>query len=187
MCYIRGILKEKGYNLTSCSVCGVLRRNIINKFARENKFNLVVTGHNLDDEAQAFLMNVFTNKMAVTARLGPKTGILKTKVFVPRVKPLYFCTEEEVTIYSKLIGLDVIYEHCPCRVNVLRAEVGEILNKFEKNHPGSKHAIINSFLDIIPILKKEYKIKTPINICKHCGEPTSKTVCRVCDILKKLK
>lgn len=185
LCYIRDLLKKKGYAYTSCAICGVLRRYIINKFARENKFNTVATGHNLDDEAESFLMNIFKNKMNITARLGPKTGILKTKVFIPRVKPLYFNTEEEVVIFSKLLKLNVVYEKCPCRAHVFREDVEKILDNVEKKHPGTKYAVVNSFLEVLPTLKEFYK-KEALNVCEKCEEPTSGKVCKTCEIISKL-
>lgn len=186
LCYIKSLLRKKGYEYTGCAICGVLRRYIINKFARERKFSLVVTGHNLDDEAESFLMNIFKNKMDVTARLGIKTGIFRIKSFVPRIKPLYFHTERETTLFSKLHKFKVVYEKCPCRVHVLRAQVEKLLDEFEKKQPDVKYAIVNSFLEILPVLKKFYK-KDLISICEKCGEPTSGKVCKTCEILNKLK
>ena len=40
----------------SCSYCGVFRRTIINKAAREMGATKIATGHNLDDEVQAIMM-----------------------------------------------------------------------------------------------------------------------------------
>ena len=51
LCYIRSHLKSKGYNYSSCMICGVLKRYLLNKYAKELKANCLATGHNLDDEA----------------------------------------------------------------------------------------------------------------------------------------
>jgi len=75
LCYIRDLLKKKGVKYNSCTICGILRRHLINKYARKLKVNKVVTGHNLDDEAQSFFMNLIKNNMSITARLGPVTGV----------------------------------------------------------------------------------------------------------------
>src|SRR3989338_1215773 len=40
-----------------CSICGVFRRYLLNKKAKELGFTKVATGHNLDDEAQSIMMN----------------------------------------------------------------------------------------------------------------------------------
>src|SRR3989344_2059644 len=187
LCYMMAKLKAKDKKCNSCSVCGVLRRYIINKKARELKFNKVATGHNLDDEAQSFLMNVFKNDMKVTARLGPKTGIIKTKYFIPRIKPLYFLTENETTIYSKVKDFKINYEKCPCSENVFRREIETVLNKLEKNHPQIKYSIVNSFLEILPVIKEKYKTTQEIKICKKCKEPSSSPICNTCKILERIK
>ena len=42
-----------------CNVCGVWRRYLLNKHAKKLGADKVITGHNLDDEAQAIIMNIF--------------------------------------------------------------------------------------------------------------------------------
>ena len=107
LCYIKDSLKEKGINWKSCTICGILRRYILNKKSRELKATKIVIGHNLDDEAQTVLMNLFNNNTALLARLGPKTGIKDHDSFIPRIKPLYMCKEDEVELYSKLMKFPV--------------------------------------------------------------------------------
>ena len=141
LCYLRDILKEKGFKYKSCMLCGILRRYLLNKYAKHYKFNVLTTGHNIDDEAQSILMNIARNDQARLMRLGPITGIVKSKGFVQRVKPLYFCTEEEITRYSKLMGFDVIYTRCPCSVNAFRRKFRNELDQIEKKTPGVKENI----------------------------------------------
>ncbi|MFH1642921.1 MAG: TIGR00269 family protein [Nanoarchaeota archaeon] len=185
LCYIKDLIKEKGIKLKSCTICGILKRYILNKKAKELKATLLATGHNLDDEAQAIIMNMFKNTMPVMARLGPKSGISKQIGFVQRIKPLYFCSEEEVKLYSKLHKFPVKYEHCPCRTEAYRKEVGDLLDKFEKLHKQTKYAIVGSLLEILPILKEKYK--GSVNICKNCGEPSAKTTCNTCNLFNKIR
>jgi uncharacterized protein (TIGR00269 family) len=185
LCYIRSILKSKGINLKSCNICGILRRYIVNKAAKKLKSTKVVTGHNLDDEAQSALMNIFKNNVALLSRAGPKTGVVDDKKFVPRVKPLYFCPEEEVVLYCKLKGFDVVFEPCPCSLEAYRRSVLNMLNDFEKNNPGTKYGIINSVLEIKPFLEKKYKGK--INACKKCGEAAAQDICQSCRLIEWLK
>ena len=185
LCYIRSALKERGVKLKSCTICGSLKRYLINLTARKTKATKVVTGHNLDDEAQSVIMNIFKNNVEVMKRLGPITGVLRDKKFVPRIKPLYFCTEKETTLYSKLNKFKVVYAKCPCSVDAYRRQVGNMLNEFDERHPGTKHSVINSFLEILPSIKKE--VKGELKYCQLCGEPSNKNICNVCGIVKKLK
>ncbi len=185
LCYIESILKSKGANLKSCNICGILRRYIVNKAAKKMKATKLVTGHNLDDEAQNVIMNIFKNNVSLLSRLGPKTGLVEDKKFVPRVKPLYFCTEEEVTLYCKLMDFGVVLEPCPCSLDSYRRSILNMLNDFEEKNHGTKYGIIQSFLDIKPFLKTKNKGK--INACKKCGEAAAKDVCQSCKLIEKLK
>ncbi len=185
LCYIRDLVKAKGIKWKSCTVCGILKRNLLNRKAKELKATKLATGHNLDDEAQAIMMNMFKNTMPVMARLGSTSGVSKQKGFVPRIKPLYMSSEEEVKLYSKLMGFPVKYDFCPCRVGAYRKEVADLLNTFEKNHKQTKYSIVNSLLEILPELKKKYKGK--VSYCTQCGEPSSGKVCNSCNLFNKIK
>ena len=45
-------IKRKFKDTIACSMCGVMRRYLLNKSSRELKADKLATGHNLDDEAQ---------------------------------------------------------------------------------------------------------------------------------------
>lgn len=167
-----------------CTVCGAIRRMLINKHARRLGARRIATGHNLDDEAQSVMMNFFRNQLDVSARLGPVTGVIKDKRFIPRVKPLYFLSEKEITAYSLLKGFDVRYVECPYSIESYRNRVQEILNQYEAEHPGSKKNIIKSFLKMLPELKEKHRGKGLPNACKECGEPAKSDLCKVCQLLK---
>src|SRR3989344_1431121 len=85
----------KTYKGIPCSICGVLRRYLLNKKAKELNATKLATGHNLDDESQSIVMNYFKNNTEVLARLGPITGVKRNPKFIPRIKPLYLLTEKE--------------------------------------------------------------------------------------------
>jgi len=185
LCYIRDLAKEKELKWKSCTICGILKRYVLNKKAKALKATKLATGHNLDDEAQAIIMNMFKNTMPVMARLGPSSGTQKQNGFIPRIKPLYMSSEEEVKIYSKLQNFPVKYEHCPCRTTAYRKEVADLLDKFEKNQKQTKYSIVRSLLEILPDLKKKYKGK--VNYCTKCGEPSAGDICNTCNMFKILK
>ncbi len=167
-----------------CTICGVLRRTILNKKAKELKVNKLATGHNLDDEAQSVLMNQFRSNVKLSARLGPITGIVTDIRFIKRIKPLYFLTEKETTTYAYLKGFLSKYIECPYEVSSYRASVRDMLNEFEGKYPGTKHNVISSFLEVLPLLKKEVQGK--IKSCSNCGEPCSQDICQACKLIKKI-
>ena len=186
ICNIRTRIQSKK-KLSNCMICGVIKRWLLNKKAKELKATKLVTGHNLDDAAETILMNQLKGNIKLSLGLGPKTGILKTKKFVQRVKPLYFCSNQETTKYSKLKKFPVLYNPCPCSINVFRRKVRNHLNELEKDHPEIKINIVKTFLEILPTLQKKYKTKEKLNECINCKEPCRNKICKRCQLIKILK
>jgi len=170
-----------------CTICGIFRRYLLNKKSKELGFTKLATGHNLDDECQSILMNQFKNNIQASARLGPKVGLNdKDKNFVQRIKPLYLCTEKEVTTYAFLNGILDVFNECPNVVKSYRAQVRDMLNDFEAKFPGTKYSIINSFLQTLPGLKAAFT-DAEVNFCKSCGEPAAKEKCNACKFADRLE
>jgi uncharacterized protein (TIGR00269 family) len=157
-----------------CSVCGVLRRYYLNKHARN--YDVLVTGHNLDDEAQATLMNVF---MRYASRFKRMTNpLVNHYLFVKRVKPLRSLSEREVMAYFMLKGFETPMNECPYARISFRDIVRTALNEFELKHPNSKLNIIKTY-DSLNIISKNISLGS----CNDCGEPSSNEVCEACQIL----
>ena len=173
-------------NVKPCTVCGIFRRYLLNKKSRELKLTKLATGHNLDDECQSIFMNQMRNDIRSSARLGPKVGLLQNELFVQRIKPLYLCTEKEVTTYAFVNGLLDSFNECPNAVHSFRAQVRDTLNDLENKFPGTKYSIVNSFLQTLPFLKEKFR-SGDIKICKNCGEPSSNETCNACVYVEKLK
>ncbi|RJQ17974.1 tRNA 2-thiocytidine biosynthesis protein TtcA [Candidatus Woesearchaeota archaeon] len=134
-----------------CTVCGTLRRNLLNKYAQG--YDKIATGHNMDDESQAILMNLLKNQTPLLHTLGPKSD--KKSMFVQRIKPLYFCSEKEVAAYALLQNFGVHFAECPNAKDSYRAKVRDALNVYASEHHDVKRNILESFLAIKPHLKKQ--------------------------------
>ncbi len=179
---------NKGTNKKPCNVCGVWRRYSLNKYARKLGATKVVTGHNLDDEAQAIVMNLFKANTSLAAHLGPISGVQDHDLFVRRVKPLYLCPEKETRLYALLRGFQVQFTECPYAREGYRSQIQEMLNEFEAKYKGTKQGIVNSFLELLPLLKeKEAKGTETVQQCKECGEPAHGDICNSCKIVEVLK
>jgi len=168
-----------------CSVCGVLRRKILNQKARELGLDKIAVAHNMDDEIQSVLMNQFRRNIRALARLGPSPGIIKNKKLVKRIKPLYFVREKESASFAFLKGFLNGYSECPNARGSFRISLRNFINNVEARHPGIKNNIVNSFMEMLPILRQAYKGKGA-RICRRCGEVSSQKECRACKILEKL-
>lgn len=180
---------NKETNKKPCNICGVWRRYLLNKHAREYGATKVVTGHNLDDEAQAILMNIFKANVKLSANLGPTSGLEEHGLLVQRVKPLYFCTEKETRLYTVLKEFKVDFAECPYAADGFRANIRDMLNDFENKYKGTKQSIINSFLATLPLLKEQAldKTYTPLSICTKCNEPANKEKCNACMLKEELQ
>ncbi|PIN76717.1 TIGR00269 family protein [Candidatus Woesearchaeota archaeon CG10_big_fil_rev_8_21_14_0_10_36_11] len=173
-----------------CTVCGIWRRYLLNKHARKRGATKLITGHNLDDEAQSTLMNIFKANTTLTANLGPISGVQSHPQFVQRIKPLFFCTNEEVEMYTQLKRWKVDYCDCIYAEEGYRSHVKKMLNEFETKFPGTKQGIIKSYLELLPLAQENLvkgKRRGEIKLCAECGEPANKDVCNACTILKSLK
>lgn len=168
-----------------CSICGVLRRSVLNQRARGLGLDRLAVAHNMDDEIQSILMNQFRRNIRALARLGPAPGIVKSKKFVKRVKPLYFMREKESASYAFLKGFLDGCSECPNARGSFRISLRNFINQVETRHPGSKQGITNSFLEMLPALRHAYK-GMGLEACRKCGEPCSQRECRACRILEKL-
>lgn len=163
--------------MQACAVCGVLKRRIINKAARG--FDAVATGHTMDDETQAFLMNISRNDPRQARRGGPRSS---GRGFVPRVKPLYLLKDGETRAYAKLMGWPLYYGRCPLAVDAYRKNFRDFLDALEKKHPNIKDNVIAFYL-------AEYWGKEKggePRVCAKCGEPASGDECKACRIIGAL-
>jgi uncharacterized protein (TIGR00269 family) len=173
-----------------CTFCGVLRRRALNIAAKQELADKLATGHNLDDEVQSILMNIFDNDLEKYVRLGPKTGIVRIEKFVPRIKPIVEIPEREVILYDTFAGIEYYGgECCPFSSYAKRNEFRVMVEQFEQRFPGTRYSIYRFFLRsrelMLPaVLRTE---DSRVRACKRCGEPTRADMCRVCQLLEKLR
>jgi len=176
--------KNEQETQSTCSYCGVFRRKLLNDFALREKCKKLATGHNLDDEVQTMLMNIMQNDFQKFSWLGPITG-LKSKRFVPRVKPLYESPEKEIIAYTQFRGWRVYDgECCPFSWQAKRNAFRKAVDDIESKYPNAKFAALKFFQQLKPVLEKAESKK--LNHCRNCGALTSSIECSACKQLKKL-
>jgi tRNA-5-methyluridine54 2-sulfurtransferase len=142
---IKSFKEEKGHTLDElnpvhpCTNCGIYRRDILATYSKD--FDVIATGHNLDDEAQAVLMNVFKNHP-----MQPQPVLAKNSVFTRRVKPLYFMPEADVRRYAYIHDLVTEFTECKNAGLSHRRAIQHFLEKRESEHAGSKESLIRKYL-----------------------------------------
>lgn len=176
ICFVKAVLKRKK-GLPGCTVCGIVKRWILNKWAKKLGADVIVTGHNLDDEAQNILMNFLKGNIMLGARSGPATGEKHVDGFAQRVKPLFFVPESEIRKFAESKNFKILYDKCPCAFETYRVETRNWMKGISDME---KLVIVNNFQNIVSKLRKGKSEE--IRICKKCGEPAAGNVCKACDI-----
>ncbi|MBC7120553.1 MAG: TIGR00269 family protein [Candidatus Methanosuratus sp.] len=181
---IYGMARSKGIPLLGCSFCGILRRRLLNDLALKLGATKVATGHNLDDEAQTFLINVFRGDIERIGRAGARPLVVRDG-FIPRVKPLRYIPEKEIAVYVYAKGYNLYQNECPYVRASLRDEIRDLLNRLDADHPGTKHSIVN-VSDALSKFLEEKIVASKMESCTLCGSPSSRKICRTCEVFSLL-
>ena len=170
--------------LSPCAYCGVLRRRALNLVARRAKADKLASAHNLDDEVQTILLNIMHGDAPRIARVKP---VLEEShpMFVPRVKPLVEVPEKEIAFCAYLKKIEFQSVPCIYATTAMRNDVRFMVNQMEEKHAGTKFTIFRSIERIRPALEAAEK-DIKLNVCRLCGEPTARKICKPCEMLQKL-
>ena len=163
----------------TCSSCGITKRYILNKFAYDNGFDVVATGHNLDDESSFIFGNVMNWNTQYLARQGP--FLPGQGKFVKRVKPLYELSEREIKAYAQAVGLEFIGCRCPKGKGATTTSYKALLAKIEEKNPGTRLNFVRGFLRKRELFKEELE-EFELNECEVCGMFTSRKICAFCSL-----
>jgi uncharacterized protein (TIGR00269 family) len=162
---------------STCAVCGLSKRYVFNRAALEHGYDVVATGHNLDDEAATLLGNTLRWQTDYIARQFPvlpaEEGLMK------KVKPLYRLSELETAAYAFLRGIDYVVEECPLVAGNTQLRYKEALDQLEAASPGTKAQFFLSYLDRgAPLFARQDE--AGLRPCERCEQPTTGRFCAFC-------
>jgi uncharacterized protein (TIGR00269 family) len=170
-----------------CGACGLSKRHLFNQAAIDGGYDVVATGHNLDDEAAVLFGNVLRWDAEYLGRQYPvlpaATG------FVRKVKPLVRLSEREMAAYCVIRGIDYIVEECPMAEGNRHLAYKEALNMLEQRSPGAKANFLFSFLDRAHerfVGDAEIE-RGELNLCTVCGSPTTGEICAFCRMGERVR
>jgi uncharacterized protein (TIGR00269 family) len=169
---------------TPCSYCGVFRRKAMNTKAKKLGATRLATGLNLDDTTQSILMNLLRGDVAKLARLGPHTKVQEG--LIPRIQPLRLIPEKECYLYAMLRNIEFYDGECPYSEWALRGKYRDVLNNLEKDTPGTRHALLQSYDSIRDSLARSNP-PAKLKECSVCGEPTLSELCKSCSMIQDLE
>ena len=168
-----------------CSACGLIKRHEMNRIARDFGYDVLATGHNLDDEAATLFSNTLQWNGDYLIRQHPV--LAERDGLARKVKPLFRFYEREMAAYTLLRGIEYIYDECPFALGSTSTQYKELLNELEHKHPGAKQHFFIKFLSA----KKKGLFAEPttaivpkLYICSGCGQPTSaENLCTFCRMM----
>jgi uncharacterized protein (TIGR00269 family) len=196
------VVESDPENMAACAYCGVFRRDLLSAYADEYDADKLLTGHNLDDEAQTALMNFFEGDVEQMAKhfdasLGAfaEGGETPARVrgtdgpFVPRAKPLRDVPEKEIALYAQLRDLPAHITECPHASEAYRGEIQSLLLDMEERHPGTRHSIMAGYEDLAALAAEKYRSGDPADgtgECDRCGAPSRREFCRKCQLVESV-
>jgi uncharacterized protein (TIGR00269 family) len=167
---------KKGSRST-CAVCGLSKRYVFNRAARDGGYDVIATGHNLDDEAATLLGNTLRWQTDYIARQFPV--LPAEEGFARKVKPLYRLSELETAAFAFLRGIDYVVEECPLVGGNTQLRYKDAMNQLESTSPGTKAQFFLGYLDrAAPLFATQDDVE--LVGCERCGQPTTGRFCAFC-------
>ena len=169
-----------------CSACGLSKRHLFDEAALAGGYDVVVTGHNLDDEAAVLFGNALRWDVEYLARQYP---VLPARDGFPKkVKPLMRLTEREMAAWCIVRGIDYQVDECPMALGNKHLAYKDALNAIERESPGSKSAFYLNFVErMSPILAGLNEAATGgLNNCTVCRAPTTGETCAFCRLRERV-
>ncbi|MCG3258614.1 MAG: TIGR00269 family protein [Candidatus Heimdallarchaeota archaeon] len=181
------ILGERGKDREygACSYCGILRRKILNKAAKEVGADVLLTGHNLEDEAETVLLNIIRGDIQRLVRLDPKPRKIHHSL-VPRAKPFRTTPQAEIVMYCYLNDLEYQEIPCPYAVEAYRGDVRDFIFKTQEKQPMLSFNIVRG-LDKLLKMVSDIPTSKKMQDCTKCGEAAASDLCRGCWLKDKVE
>jgi tRNA(Ile)-lysidine synthase TilS/MesJ len=165
-----------------CATCGMLKRYVFNRFARENGFTKLATGHCADDVAR-YLLKAWVSGSRESflwlEKLKPLTPSPHPMV-VARIRPLFFSLEQENYAYTKLRGI-VVAGCTMCSFFLRKDSWTEMLHRIEEVRRDFALAVART----LARQPEKGEANDTFQECQICGEPTSGEICAVCRVRER--
>lgn len=186
---------------SSCTYCGVFRRQALDRGALKLGIHHIVTGHNADDMAETVLLNLLRGD---TARIERSVSISTNSTGSPvkRSKPFKYAYEKEIVLYAHYRKLDYFSTECTYSPQAFRGTARTLLKNLESVRPSSILDIIRSGeqFRLKPRGKKrnanrEMEVRADGSVslgnrdgnrCERCGYLSTNRICKACILLEGL-
>ncbi|MBO8181655.1 MAG: adenine nucleotide alpha hydrolase family protein [Archaeoglobus sp.] len=164
-----------------CSACGTSKRHLINRFARENGFDVIATGHTCDDIVVFFFKNMLSGNLEYIPKLKPRLEGFDG--LITRTKPIFERTEKENQILVEILNFPYLKESCPHKPD---DKWKEFIQKMEDEKPGFEQTFLRGLLKLIDRLNSKIEVdSSSLKRCRLCGEISNKEICYFCRLVEK--
>ena len=166
----------------ACSVCGLIRRYVLNALALELGASAVATGHHLNDVMAYAVKNFLGQNTDQISKMGPV--VEGEGSAVRRIRPLFDVYEDEARAYALLAGVPYTPAVCPFKPrSSLEDLLKDMLDSIERRSPSM---LISSARALAREAHRYPAAHPPIGRCRYCGMPTSRDVCAFCSLTLSL-
>ncbi|TID14839.1 hypothetical protein CANINC_004510 [Pichia inconspicua] len=200
---------------SSCTYCGVLRRQALDRGALKLDIHHVVTGHNADDMAETVLMNLLRGD---TARIESSVNVTTNSSGSPvkRSKPFKYTYQKEIVLYAHYKKLDYFSTECTYAPEAFRGTARVLLKNLEAARPSCIIDIIHSGehfklkprkvrvptqsykkqnkgsknvdeIEVRPDGSVSVSVSKDGNRCERCGYLSMNKICKACILLEGLE
>ena len=174
-------LDMRDEKISSCSICGTLRRRAMDHAASEIGADVIATGHNLDDVLQTFIINMLSGDTVKIGWMSPDMSSNMPR----RIKPFSEIYESEIVFYAFANNIPFQSEPCPHMNEGIRTEIRQFLNSLENDHSGIKNSMYQSILRVSQAVKND--VQKQRTVCKRCGSGCTGEICSACSVILSLK
>lgn len=132
---------------TYCGLCSRLRRGTLYGFAEEIGATKIALGHHRDDIIETLFLNMF---------YGGKLKAMPPKLLSDDgrnmvIRPLAFCREDDLARYAEYREFPIIpCNLCGSQDNLQRQVIKEMLQQWERAHPGRLETIFSAICNVAP-------------------------------------
>ncbi len=132
---------------TYCGLCSRLRRGTLYSFAEQIGATKIALGHHRDDIIETLFLNMFyggkLKAMPPKLRSDDKRNVV--------IRPLAYCREQDLIAYADQRQFPIIpCNLCGSQDNLQRQVIKEMLQGWEKQHPGRMETIFAAIKNVAP-------------------------------------
>lgn len=132
---------------TTCGLCSRLRRGTLYGFAEEIGATKIALGHHRDDIVETLFLNMFYGGRIKA--MPPKLLSDDGRNIV--IRPMAYCREADLAAFAEAKAFPIIpCNLCGSQENLQRQLIKEMLQGWEKTHPGRVETIFSALQRVSP-------------------------------------